>query len=211
MQHKYGKVCWQDAGTSAKNWLKQLLLWQLEKIMFPLLHSRTLKFLRWKYCHGAMATIDLGKWKTLKCGNRSMETEGQKRKYGSEKKSRLSVFSALLTHECVCWGLVDKGGSISVMWEPGSSAQSRKPHPSHKGCGLGDCLRLEDCGERRYRNVTNVHVTADPNQDKRCVHGPTMWALCSWNASLDSDAARCKCCRSSSPMAQPATKLLQRH
>ena len=45
MQHKF---CWQDAGTSAKNWLKQLLLWQLE-----------LKFLRWKYCHGAMATIDL--------------------------------------------------------------------------------------------------------------------------------------------------------
>ena len=28
-------------------------------------------------------------------------TEVQKPKYGSEKKSRLSVFTALLTHECV--------------------------------------------------------------------------------------------------------------
>ena len=33
------------------------------------------------------------------------ETEVRKRKYGTEKKSRLSVFSALLTHKCVCWGL----------------------------------------------------------------------------------------------------------
>ena len=31
----------------------------------------------------------MGKWKMLKCGNRSTETEV--RKYGSEKKSRLSV------------------------------------------------------------------------------------------------------------------------
>ena len=39
-----------------------------------------------------------GKWKMLKCGNRSTEMEVRKRKYGSEKKSCLSVFSVLLTH-----------------------------------------------------------------------------------------------------------------
>ena len=33
----------------------------------------------------------------LKYGNGSTE-----RKYGSEESSRLSVFSAVLTHECVC-------------------------------------------------------------------------------------------------------------
>ena len=41
--------------------------------------------------------VEGGKWKTLKCGNRSTETEVRKPKYGSEKNSRLSVFSALLT------------------------------------------------------------------------------------------------------------------
>ena len=44
--------------------------------------------------------VSRGKWKTLKCGNRSAETEVRKPKYGSEKKSRLSVSSALLTHDC---------------------------------------------------------------------------------------------------------------
>ena len=50
-----------------------------------------------------------GKWKTLKCENRSMETEVWKPKFGSEiidsrvtLKSRVSVFSVLLTQECVC-------------------------------------------------------------------------------------------------------------
>ena len=37
----------------------------------------------------------------LKCGNGSTETEVQKPKYGSEKNSRLSVFSALLARERV--------------------------------------------------------------------------------------------------------------
>ena len=37
----------------------------------------------------------------LKCGNGSNETEVQKPKYGSEKNSRLSVFSALLARERV--------------------------------------------------------------------------------------------------------------
>ena len=39
-----------------------------------------------------------GKWKTLKCGNRSTETEVRKPKYGSEKKSHPLMSSALLTH-----------------------------------------------------------------------------------------------------------------
>jgi len=44
----------------------------------------------------------------MKGGNRSTETEVQKPKYRSEKKSCLLVSSALLTHKCVCWGLVPK-------------------------------------------------------------------------------------------------------
>ena len=35
-----------------------------------------------------------------KYGNGSTETEVRKPKYGSEKKSRLSVSSALLFHDC---------------------------------------------------------------------------------------------------------------
>ena len=50
-----------------------------------------------------------GKWKMLKCRNQSMETKVRKQKYGSEKKSRLSVSSALLTHDCVFWRCVAKG------------------------------------------------------------------------------------------------------
>ena len=42
----------------------------------------------------------LGKWKTQMCRNQSAEMEVQKP--GSDKKSWLSVFSALLTHNCVC-------------------------------------------------------------------------------------------------------------
>ena len=52
--------------------------------------------------------VSTGKWKMLKCGNQSTEKEVRKPKYGSEKKSFLSVFSALLSHEYVCWGLVAK-------------------------------------------------------------------------------------------------------
>ena len=44
--------------------------------------------------------LNAGKWKTLKCGNRNTETEVRKPKYGSEKKSRLLMSSALLTHDC---------------------------------------------------------------------------------------------------------------
>ena len=56
----------------------------------------------------------MGKWKMLKCGNRSTEMEVQKQKHGNEKKSRLSVFSAFLTHERVCRELVDKKGAQSL-------------------------------------------------------------------------------------------------
>ena len=47
-------------------------------------------------------TSDWGKWKLLNCRNRSTETEVQKPMCGSGKKSCLSVFSALLTYDCVC-------------------------------------------------------------------------------------------------------------
>ena len=43
----------------------------------------------------------------LKCGNQGVETEVQKPKYGSGKKSPLPVPSALLTYVWLC--LVDKG------------------------------------------------------------------------------------------------------
>ena len=46
-----------------------------------------------------------GKWKMLRCGNRSMETEVQK----WEEKLPIGVHSSLLTYNCVCWGLVAKG------------------------------------------------------------------------------------------------------
>ena len=36
----------------------------------------------------------------LKYRNQGMDMEVQKTKYGGEKKGRLSVFSALLTHDC---------------------------------------------------------------------------------------------------------------
>ena len=55
--------------------------------------------------------VMMGKWKTLKCGNRSTETEVWKPKCGSEKKSRLSVSSALLTH---VKALQPKDDSIAV-------------------------------------------------------------------------------------------------
>ena len=102
-------------------------------------------------------SIDFGKCKTLKCGNRSAETEVQK----WEEKPPICV-SAVLTHEYVCWDLVDKRGAQSLACESWIF---------------------------NSRNVASVTITncamcmwePDPNQDKRRVHGPTMWALCSWN------------------------------
>ena len=74
------------------------------------------------HCIGILISTLAGKWKMLKCGNQSTETEVRKPKYGSEKKSRLSVFSAFLTNKCACWGLVDKRGLNLCDVRAGSSA-----------------------------------------------------------------------------------------
>ena len=72
------------------------------------------------------------KVQTWKYGHESTETKVRK-----WEESCLSVFSALLTHECVCWGLV----AIAKAWV----------HP----CVLVMCeleLRLWDCSKRCYHN-----------------------------------------------------------
>ena len=51
--------------------------------------------------HGPVENAEV--WKP-KYGNGSTETEVRKPKCGSEKKSRLSVSSALLTHDCALLG-----------------------------------------------------------------------------------------------------------
>ena len=56
----------------------------------------------------------------LKSGNGSNETEVQKPKYGSEKNSRLSVFSALLARECVVTAKATQMVSWSI-YAPGFS------------------------------------------------------------------------------------------
>ena len=97
-----------------------------------------------------------GKWKMLKCGNRRTETEVRKPKYESEKKNRSWVFSALLAHECVCWGLVTK----------------RWLYPCDVRAGPWDLgvqrasLSTSQCDRPKLRWLT--------------VSGPTMRALCSW-------------------------------
>ena len=63
-----------------------------------------------------------GKWKTLKCGNRSTETEVRKRKYGSEKKTRLLV--AWLTNvPCRQRVTVSKRceSQVLIHWTPAST------------------------------------------------------------------------------------------
>ena len=111
-------------------------------------------------------SIDFGKCKTLKCGNRSAETEVQKRKCRNRstevrRKAAYLCFCIIDSRICVLRPCRQKGGSISCIesWIFDS------------------------------RNVASVAITncamcmwePDPNQDKRRVHGPTMWALCSWN------------------------------
>ena len=60
------------------------------------------------------STIQTGKWKTLKCGNRNTEMEVRKQKYGSEKKSHLSV--AWLTNvPCRLRGTVSKRCESQVL------------------------------------------------------------------------------------------------
>ena len=80
----------------------------------------------------------------------STETEVQKYKYGSEKKSRLLVSSALLTHYCVCWGLV-ANGCLPAIWE-------QDPEFS----GYSECL---------YHDAM-VSKWPDPTQDYRWVGQP---------------------------------------
>jgi len=108
----------------------------------------------------------------------SVETEVRKRKYGSEKKS-LSVFNALLTHKCVCWGLVDKRGLNLCDVKAGSSA-----------LGLRWTSLLQCACDSQTQTKTNGESMGQP-----CgLYAPVMsWQWC-----------RCECCRSSSPMAQPA-------
>ena len=91
--------------------------------------------------------------------NAETEMEVRKPKYRSEKKSRLSVFSAFLTHECVCWGLIDKRGLNLCDVRAGSWTAAS--------------IAITNCALCMWK--------PDPNQDKRRVHEPTMWALCSWN------------------------------
>ena len=112
--------------------------------------------------------------------------EAQKQKYRGEKKSCLSLFSALLTHDCLrscrhnpcdvrvrSWDLGLQRVSLSrCMWVPVGVA---KPKPSLK------------------------------------LSGPTMWALCSW-CSCNNDAGASVViisCWESSSMVQPVTKLFQ--
>ena len=134
----------------------------------------------------------LGKWKTLKCeyGNGSTETEVRKLKYGSEKNSHLSVFSALLTHECVCWGFVDKRWLYPCNVKARSSALGLRRALLSQMCNAGVC-------DSQTQTKTNGECMSQP-----CgLYAPGLsWQWCRWN-----------CCHSSSPMAQPATKLLQRH
>ena len=113
-----------------------------------------------------------------------------KPKYGnrSEKKSRLSVFSALLTHECVCWGLVDKRGLNPCDVKAGYLAL---------GLRQASLSQIVQCAcDSQTQTKTNGECMGQP-----CgLYAPGMsWQWC-----------RCECCLSS-PMAQPATKLLQSH
>ena len=88
----------------------------------------------------------------------------------SYKKSRLSVFSAFLTHECVCWGLVDKRGLNLCDVRAGSSA-----------------VGLQQASLLQIVQIITVHVTARPNQRQTVSawanHVGSMLLKC-----LDSDA-----------------------
>ena len=95
----------------------------------------------------------------------SVETEVRKRKYGSEKKSLLSVFNALLTHKCVCWGLVDKRELNLCDVKAGSSA-----------LGL------------RWASLSQLMCMwqPDPNQDRWANHVGSMLL---WSLDSDADAS----------------------
>ena len=124
-----------------------------------------------------------------KCWSVESEVRKWKPKCRSEKKSRLSVFSALLTHKYVCWGLVDKRGLNLCDVSAGSSAL---------GLWRASLSQIVQCAcDSQTQTKTNGECMSQP-----CgLYAPGMsWQWC-----------RCECHHSSSPMAQPATKLLQRH
>jgi len=92
-----------------------------------------------------------------------------KPKYGnrSEKKSRLSVFSALLTHECVCWGLVDKRGLNLCDVKAGYSA-----------LGLRRASLSQCACDSQTQTKTNAECMGQP-----CgLYAPGMsWQWCRWS------------------------------
>ena len=124
-----------------------------------------------------------------------METKVQKR---STKKSRLSVFSALLTLDCVCWGLVASG------WLYPCNVRAGSWDLGLQWASLSWCMWL--------------HGQWIP---RLMVSGATMRALWSW-CSRDSDTdyyymqnfhrkkkkkkkKRCKCCHNFSPRTSGST------
>ena len=116
----------------------------------------------WIPCRNCVGQVENAEVRKPKYRNGSTETEVRKRKYGSEKKSRLSVFSAFLTHEYVCWGLVDKRGLNLCDVRAGSSA----------------------LGLRRVSLLQIVQCACDSQTQTKRVLGPTMWDLCSWNVLI---------------------------
>ena len=95
----------------------------------------------------------------------SVETEVWKPKYGREKKSCLSVFSALLIHNCVCWGLCSQGVPLYA-WVNPCNARARhwalgldKRH-YHEAC---DCQWLWPGPNKPYSKTIN------------CVYEDKLW------------------------------------
>ena len=92
-----------------------------EKIVTTLLHGRcthtyTTMHMYTTTCKKNERNANTCKWKCW-----SAETEVRKRKYGSEKKSCLSLSSAFLIHDCAL--IVAKGSKsdcLQPMWEPGT-------------------------------------------------------------------------------------------
>ena len=114
----------------------------------------------------------------------SAETEVQKWK---EKLPISNIDSRMsFRTECVCWGLVDKRGFNLCDVKAGFSAlRLRRVSLSQCAC------------DSQTQTTTNGECMGQP-----CgLYAPGMsWQWC-----------RCECCHGCSPMAQPATKLLQRH
>ena len=94
----------------------------------------------------------------------NVETEVRKPKYRSEKKSCLLVFIALVTHECVCWGLVAK------RW--------LYPCNVRAWSYIGSWTLV-----RVTIDITNFSCGTVRPKPRLTVSGPTMQALVSWGLS----------------------------